>query len=504
MRPTRIEIAFLLLILPAIISCGGTSGSKEASFEYTDEIINQKAEGYSGIWYQNTPLDNEYRFKYSGGLGTYCAKHRPFAIYAEKVDKTFFCYGAAPPDLYQSTDLVERHHYPAPGLLLHAVGYFDHETGMVCRPTYIMDKGTGDAHDNPVISLDDGGYIWIFSTSHGRSRPSYIHRSRDPFKIDSFERIPAVQVLGKDTIPFDNFSYFQPWHIPGRGFMVFATRYNYPVDRTPCYLTSRDGMIWSPWQRIATLGVGHYQVSTSNGVKSGTMLNYHPEVEGDVHGLNFRTNLYYLETSNIGRTWQTAGGERLSLPLKEIQNPALVHDYRSDSLLVYLKDLQFDEEGNPVLLYITSPGYVSGPENDPRTWTLAHWNGTEWRISEITTSDNNYDAGELILYPDRWILIAPTETGPQPYNPGGELAMWETQNKGENWKKTGQITVGSEYNHTYVRRVLDAHPDFLALWADGHGRQPSNSRLYFINQHDEVHRLPFHMGQDFEKPERIH
>jgi len=233
------------------------------------------------------------------------------------------------------------------------------------------------------------------------------------------------------------------------------------------------------------------------------MLNYHPEVEGEVHGLNFRTNLYYLETPDMGQTWQTAGGEKLSLPLKEVQNPALVHDYCSDSLLVYLKDLQFDEEGNPVLLYITSPGYVSGPENDPRTWTLAHWNGTDWRISEITTSDNNYDAGELILYPDRWILIAPTETGPQPYNPGGELALWETHNKDENWEKTGQITVGSEYNHTYVRRVLDAHPDFLALWADGHGRQPSNSRLYFINQHDEVYRLPFRMGQDFEKPERI-
>jgi hypothetical protein len=286
--------------------------------------------------------------------------------------------------------------------------------------------------------------------------------------------------------------------------MVFATKYSYPVDRTPCFLTSRDGIIWSRWQRIATIGTGHYQVSASDGVKAGTMLNYHPETEGEVHGLNFRTNLYYLETPDMGRTWKTAGGEKLSLPLNEIHNPALVHDYRSDSLLVYLKDLQFDHEGNPILLYITSRGYVSGPENDPRIWTLAHWNGRKWEISEITTSDNNYDAGELILYPDRWILIAPTETGPQPYNTGGELVLWETRDRGKHWIKTGPITTGSEYNHTYVRRVLNAHPDFLALWADGRGRQPSNSRLYFINQHNEISRLPFSMSQDFEKPERIH
>ena len=91
-------------------------------------------------------------------------------------------------------------------------------------------------------------------------------------------------------------------------------------------------MIWSPWQRIANIGLGHYQVSASDGKKAGTMLNYHPEVEDEVHGLNFRTNLYYLETHDMGRTWQTAGGEKISLPLEEVQNPALVRDYEAAGL----------------------------------------------------------------------------------------------------------------------------------------------------------------------------
>jgi len=80
MYQSGIKSIILLLCLPAIISCGGPSDSKEASTEYSDELMNQKADGYNGIWYQNTPLENEFRFKYSGGLGTYCAKHRPFAI----------------------------------------------------------------------------------------------------------------------------------------------------------------------------------------------------------------------------------------------------------------------------------------------------------------------------------------------------------------------------------------------------------------------------------------
>ena len=47
------------------------------------------------------------------------------------------------------------------------VGFFDHKTGMVSRPTLVLNKKTGDAHDNPVIQMDSQGYIWLFSTSPG-------------------------------------------------------------------------------------------------------------------------------------------------------------------------------------------------------------------------------------------------------------------------------------------------------------------------------------------------
>ncbi|MCA9067221.1 MAG: hypothetical protein KDA96_29380, partial [Planctomycetaceae bacterium] len=121
--------------------------------------MNAKADGYRGIWYMNQPSNDEYVYKYSGGLGTYCAKHRPFAIYCQQVDKTFFCYGGTTANSHRE--------------LLHMVSYFDHKTRTVPRPTILLNKQTNDAHDNPVLSVDDQGYLWIFSTSHGTARPSY-------------------------------------------------------------------------------------------------------------------------------------------------------------------------------------------------------------------------------------------------------------------------------------------------------------------------------------------
>ena len=52
------------------------------------ETLNQKDDGYRGIWYKNQPSHDEYVYKYSDGLGTYCAKHQPFAVYAPEVGRT--------------------------------------------------------------------------------------------------------------------------------------------------------------------------------------------------------------------------------------------------------------------------------------------------------------------------------------------------------------------------------------------------------------------------------
>ncbi len=464
-----------------------------------DITINGKADGYRGIWYQNQPLKSEYKFKYSGGLGTYCAKHKPFAVYCPKVRKTFFCYGGVPANYQKRPELTAGGigARKAKDALYHMVSYFDHETGRVPRPTLLLDKKTYDAHDNPVISVDAKGHLWIFSTAHGNMRPSYVHRSVKPYDIDTFEQVAVLEKTGKGPQPITNFSYFQAWNLGDQGFVYFFTVYRSCNARVTYFSSSTDGVTWTPFVQLADIGQGHYQVSGVHGKKAATSFNYHPKKKG----LNWRTNLYYMETPDKGKTWQTADGTPLTLPLKAIDTPARIHDYEADGLLVYMKDISFDAQGRPIILFMTSKGYESGPKNDPRTWRIARWSGATWLLHTVTESDSNYDMGSVYVEPDgHWRIIAPTETGPQPHNPGGEIAMWVSRDDGKTWQKQKQMTHNSPHNHTYVRRPVNAHPDFYGLWADGHGRKPSLSRLFFCNKNGDVFQLPEKMDGEFHKP----
>ena len=448
-----------------------------------DITLNLNDTGYRGIWYMNQPSKDEYVYKYSGGLGTYCAKHQPFAVYCEKVNRTYFCYGGT------SNDSIPQ--------LLHMVSYFDHDTKKVPQPTILLNKHTKDAHDNPVIAMDDQGYIWIFSTSHGTSRPSYIHKSSEPYDIDHFQLVPATHQEDNSRLPIDNFSYMQAWYASGHGFICFFTRYSDPAKRTLFFMTSSDGVSWSGYQRLAAIEEGHYQISTLGKAKAGCAFNYHPQGKG----LNWRTNLYFMETIDHGKSWQSVDGTSLTLPLTQVKNPALVYDYQAEGLNVYLKDICYDDHNQPVILYLTSKGYESGPKNDPRTWCIARWIGNQWQMYPITTSDNNYDMGSLwITENGQWHIIAPTEAGPQPYNTGGEVVHWLSSDSGKTLTKTKQLTRGSKYNHSYVRRPVNAHPDFFAFWADGHSRQPSESNLYFCDLAGNVYILPRLMKKKYEKP----
>jgi hypothetical protein len=441
-------------------------------------------DGYRGIWYYNQSTKDEYKFKYSGGFATYPYQHAPIAIYSKTADKTFFVFGGT--TARSGKDKQE---------LLHMISYYDHKTGQVPRPRILLNKQTSDAHDNPTLQMDDNGYLWIFSSAHGTGRPSFIHRSAKPYSIDAFELIEKT-----------NFSYTQPWYVSGEGFLFLHTRYGggkplgINADRCLFWMTSEDGVKWSKPQMLSGIERGDYQISWQHGKRVATAFDFHPNPVG----LNARANIHYLETDDLGRTWRTVDGKKIDeLPFSKTNNPALIYDSRSEKLLVYLKDLNFDAQGHPVILFSTSKGFEPGPSNGPHQWQTIRWTGKEWVRRPFTISDNNYDHGSLYVEPDgTWRVIGPTEGGPQAYNPGGEVALWISSDQGETWKKEKQLTHGSSRNHSFVRRPLNAHPDFYALWADGNGREPSESNLYFTNQRgDHVWRLPAKMTADSATPE---
>jgi hypothetical protein len=440
-------------------------------------LNNTKIDGYRPIWFE---LNQKYEYgdKYSGPLGTYTAKHVPLAIYSKEVNKTFFVYGG--------TTASDRKY------LLCMIGFYDHSTGLICKPTVVYDKkGINDPHDNPSIMIDKNGYIFVFVSGRGKKRPGFKFRSKEPFDIDTFEMISE-----------EEFTYPQPWKT-ALGYFHFFTKYN--GVRQLYYESSKDGVNWTEDKLLAAMPVkpgeksGHYQTSRVFDNKVlGTFFNRHPRGNVDK-----RTDLYYVQSVDIGKTWTDVAGKKLELPLLNMESSARVIDYSEKRKNVYMKDMAFDLEGNPVCLYIRSNGHEPGPTSAPYEWCITRWENGKWQTHIITTSDHNYDMGSLYVSNKNWRIVGPTEEGPQKWGVGGELAVWESTNKGRNWEKIKKLTENSELSHAYVRSPVNFKEPFCFFWADGNSHEFSKSELYFGDFEGHIWKLPSEMKQDFEKPKII-
>jgi hypothetical protein len=443
-----------------------------------------RADGFHGVWYGYT--DGTY---YAGGLGTFPQQIHPMAYHAAAAGergRTFFVWGGAKAGV--------------PGNLLTTISYYDHATRMVARPRILNDRHTNDGHENPSIMLDRQGHIYVFSNAHGTLRDSFIYRSTRPYSIDEFQTVLSLE----KTM---NFSYAQPWYIDGLGFLLLHSFYGCrdPIRRL-YYNTSPDGINWdyhwdlnevNPRPAFALIPGGNYQVSRAHGATVGTMFDYNVDAVG-------RTNLYYARTSDCGRTWKTAGGTAITLPITSIKNVALVHDYEAERQYVFLKEICYDDKGQPVLLFLTSPTEANDTTT-PRTWHTAHFNDAtgRWVIRDTFVSDNNYDHGTFAIESDGlWRIIAPTAAGPQPGRTGGDMVMWTSQDQGATWQARALLTHGGPYNHTYARQPVHVHDDFYAFWADGDVNKESASSLYFTDKHGTgVWRLPLVMAGDCALPD---
>ena len=431
---------------------------------FSQPLNNTKFDGYRGIWFELTQK-YPYGDKYAGGLGTYTADHFPVAIYAEEVNKTFFVYGG-------TKDQDQRH-------LLCMIGCFDHKSKLLEKPTVVYDKnGVNDPHDNPSLLIDKKGYLWVFVSGRGSKRMGFKYRSEKPYSIDSFKEITSEEM-----------TYPQPWQMDDGMIHLFT---KYTGIRELYFETSKDGYTWTEDKKLSGIREpgdekgGHYQVSQKNGKVLGTFFNRHPN--GDV---DKRTDIYYLQTSDMGKTWTNAAGQAVDIPLTEVESPARVMNYADKGNNVYICDMGYDNKGYPVCLYITSRGHQPGPDNAPYMWHITRWNGNEWITSEIGTSDHNYDMGSLYILPDKWLVVAPLVNGPQLWGAGGELAFYESTDQGMRWFKTKQLTCNSSRNHGYVRRPLNARDPFYFFWADGNPHEFSISKLYFGDSKGNVWEMPY-------------
>lgn len=432
---------------------------------------NQKLDGYKGIWF-SSGRDQGLGYKFSGGAATFSPRHRPIAIYSPEVKKTFFVYGG-------TTGADERH-------LLIMISYFDHRLNAVPKPVVVYDKmGVREPNDNASLSIDTDGYLWIFVSGRGRTRPGLVFKSSEPYSIECFNEITEWEMVSP-----------QPWWINGQGFLLMFSRM--AKGRELYFSSSADGKTWSECQKLASMG-GHFQVSGITGNKLMTVFNYHPG--GDI---DRRTNLYLLQTEDMGNTWETIDGKVVETPVTDIYHESLIRDLEAEGKLVYINDLNFDKNGNPVILAILSRDKNPGPDGGPREWMVIHWKDHKWSFNKVCESTHNYDMGSLYITDDEWRIIGPTEPGPQKYGTGGEIALWVSRNEGVDWEKVHDITKNSTANNSFVRRPLNGRKEFTALWTDGNADMFSISRLYFTDEKcEKVWAFPYKMKKDLEKPLRI-
>ncbi|MDF9834209.1 hypothetical protein M2103_002451 [Ereboglobus sp. PH5-5] len=453
-------------------------------------LNNKKIDGYKGIWFTLGQF-GPHGDKYSGGLATYTAKHIPLAIHSPEAQKTFFVYGGITPDRKSAAELDGRDtkNRAYGNYLLCMAGSYDHKTNTVSKPVIVHDKnGVFDPHDNPSLAMDSDGYLWVFVSGRGRRRPGFVYKSAKPYEAGEFR-----QVLKGE------FTYPQPKYIPGKGFLHLFTKYT--GTRLLYFNTSPDGREWTAHKPLAVIKrpgdkrSGHYQISGQRGEKIAFFFNWHPGGNVDK-----RTNIYYLQTTDFGKTWTTADGARVSTPVRDLASPALVSEFFSKNMNVYIKDMTFDDDGNPVALYVSGKGHKPGPDNGPKDWQVIRWNGRKWENRKITTSDHNYDTGSLWISGRKWTVVAPTENSPQKWGGGGEVVMWESQDDGKTWKRTRQITRDSRLNHNYVRKVVNGANPFMYFWADGNPHEPSQSQLYFGDTNGNAWVLPYQMQGDRATP----
>jgi len=453
-----------------------------AEYETSAPATNPTADGYRGIWYGGK--------EYGGGFALFPSQHSPSAIYCAEAKKTFFVYGGTVAGKQQLQAMAS---------------YYDHERDVVPRPTIVHDWGkwnlkpgqAADGHRNPTLSVDGDGYVWVFVSGHGDA--AYIYRARKRCSVESFERIIATPM-----------TYPNPWWIPNKGFFLFFTKYDH--NRESFWTTSPDGKhlansetwkapgqlnAWTVGQEGGKPGHGLYQFTAAHGSRVATAMN------NWIGRTRDRSNLFYLQSDDMGKTWQTADGKDFTPPIREVKCRALVRDFWGEHLQVYIQHLTFDRQGRPAILLLTSPaGQTKEGAGGPRTWTVAHWVGDRWAFHPVTTSSHNFDCGSLCIEDDGiWRIIGPTEPGPQLWKTGGEIAMWISHDQGSTWKKIKQLTAGSKHNHCYVRQAVGAHPEFYALWADGDGNNKSAPcRLYFCNKAGTVRVFPLTMSGPFAQP----
>jgi hypothetical protein len=349
------------------------------------------------------------------------------------------------------------------------VGFYDHGNKKI--DSYVIYDGLEiDDHNNPSILIDHEGYLHLFFTAHLQNeKPIYYIKSSIPEDISSWEDLKLLYLNDKEKYPK-------------------AVNFNHTYTN-PIQLKSENNKIFLFWRGVNISPT--YSISTDNGSNwvSGDLLFLPDGIMGkktpytkvysngeskihftftDSHPLNSDKNQLYYTYYENGNFYK-ANGKKIKginqLPLKPSELDLV---YISDSEKVWNWDIAEDNNGNPVLGFVT----FEGIENHIYNYSLIE--DDKWVNRKLINSGNWFPEDQN---PD---------TQPEPYYSGGmtinhtnpnilylsikkegifEIEKWTTKNKGLTWIKK-EITKNSKKNNVrpYAIKNIPPSNDMQLLW----------------------------------------
>ncbi len=325
--------------------------------------------------------------------------------------------------------------------------------------------------------IDEEGYIYIFHGSH--CSPTLVKRSARPYDTSEWAELATIE---------ESTSYPQPWLLRPREITVLF-RKGGTHNAAESYVKSTDGgASWSERVDVVTTPPknGCYAVSIAEtGAYPRKVHMAWSVTRGDWWQ---RYHVWYAYSDDGGETWRRADGTPYELPITE-PTSEMVFESDVPDHGVWLKDIQLDSQGKPYILFIDGNTLTYDC-----VWRLAEYSDGRWNIYEVAPSQHMYDGGALvILADDDFRVYAPT-TPSQPYQDGGEIDEWQSIDGGRTWKKTRQLTSGSEFCHNHVKTVFNhGRGDFRVFWNYGDAVNPPSSRdvaLYFYGEDQaEPHKM---------------
>jgi len=241
---------------------------------------------------------------------------------------------------------------------------YDHSTGEWSDPVTI---GPGvDNHNNPALVADSTGILHVVYGAH-ESPLFYRHSLRPNDASEWSEEIRCGELLTYPSLTCDSDD------------VLHVTARERDPDDLKRYLACYEKRPGDEWERVARI-VDSRRTEYTNfgnclGVDDEDRLHlsfsvYAPEISaGRCVG--------YLRSDDGGRSWQTAAGRTVDLPIPEHEGPADVYVRRGDDLRVLNGNLAAGPDGSPWLTF--------GERTEDRVlrpW-LAHLTDRGWEFTDL-------------------------------------------------------------------------------------------------------------------------